>query len=154
MPAWYDIYQRIAQPDLKGMEKSRQYLKELIEEEIRAGTPASKIFVGGFSQGAVMSLITGYSFDVKLAGVIALSGYLPSPENWVDSLTTESKTTPLLMCHGTMDQVVPFQFGQASFAAIKPHLKEAGFEAYPGMQHTADYPELQKVATFIKTRLE
>jgi predicted esterase len=80
MPGWYDIVSldRIeAKQDKLGLSNSRDQINELLEHEISLGIPSSKIVLGGFSQGAAMSLLTGLSCQWKLGGIVALSGYLP-----------------------------------------------------------------------------
>lgn len=75
----FDIYSFgfDTEEDAAGMEKSKKLISELIDAEIKAGTDPNRIVLGGFSQGAAMSLLTGLTGDRKLAGVAALSGWLP-----------------------------------------------------------------------------
>jgi len=66
-----------SEQDEKGMLVSSSRLNELITAEIGAGIDASRIVLGGFSQGGAMSLLTGLTSDRKLAGLAVLSGFLP-----------------------------------------------------------------------------
>ena len=79
MPAWYDISgsDLIKKQDAKGIAKSALAIGELIEEQHQKGIAYNNIVLAGFSQGCAMALHTGLSYPQKLAGVMALSGYLP-----------------------------------------------------------------------------
>lgn len=63
--------------DEDGMRKSARLIQELIESEIRSGTDPSRIVIGGFSQGATMSLLSALTGSRKLAGIAVLSGWIP-----------------------------------------------------------------------------
>lgn len=113
MPGWYDITSlssRVADP-CEGIDDSRKVLLSLIEAEINIhGIPPSRIIVGGFSQGAALSLYTGFQYPSQLGGIVALSGYLPKPEYLLKNLAPEAMSTPLFMGHGTADQIVRFEY--------------------------------------------
>lgn len=83
MPGWYDIVslERIAAAqDKKGMLKSCEEINKFIDHEISNGINSKRIILGGFSQGAAMSLLTGLTTQKQLGGIVALSGYLPLGE--------------------------------------------------------------------------
>jgi len=83
MTAWHDITDlKTIDEDTARIEESRKIVVALIEKEVREGTPHNKIILGGFSQGAAMSMYVGYQIPHTLAGVIALSGYLPQHANF------------------------------------------------------------------------
>lgn len=69
--------QKLEANDGKGLDVSKAALSALIDDEVKAGIPSTRIAIGGFSQGAAMSAITGFQYPAKLAGVCCLSGYLP-----------------------------------------------------------------------------
>ncbi len=86
MPAWYDILDSAkidAQQDTKGIHQAAVYINDFIQNEISQGIPAENIFLAGFSQGGVVVLQTGLRYPQKLAGILALSTYLPLPENYL-----------------------------------------------------------------------
>lgn len=107
--------------DEAGILLSQAYFHDLIQKEIDAGIPADRIVVGGFSQGGAMSLFSGLTSKVKLAGIVALSSYLllslkfaelvPKPES--------NKDTPIFMGHGDSDQVVNTALGKKSYDLLK-----------------------------------
>ena len=80
MPAWYDIKSlenRTTGEDEDGMWKTVAQVSTMIQTEISGGIPSERIILGGFSQGAAMSLLSGVSMEHKLGGLAVLSGYLP-----------------------------------------------------------------------------
>jgi predicted esterase len=133
MPGWYDIYELSGKPedlranqDEKGILESRDYFKGLIQSEIDAGIPADRIVLGGFSQGGAMALFAGLTGPVRLAGIVGLSSYLPLDSKFPEFLKQNdfNKATPILMCHGTADGVVPTALGKDS----SEFLKKLGFD--------------------------
>ena len=63
------------------MQASRAKLEALIARENARGIPAARIVLAGFSQGGAVALYTGLQYREKLAGIMALSTYLPT--GWV-----------------------------------------------------------------------
>jgi predicted esterase len=121
------------QQDEAGIMITREYLRELIQEEIDAGIPAERIVLGGFSQGAAMSLITGLTSKVKLAGILGLSSYLPLDNKFAEYIKEYNlnQKTPILMCHGTVDMVVPTVSGKGSYEFLKKAGYDVTFKLYP-----------------------
>jgi len=114
MPAWYDIKNENlhTRADMDGVLQSESSVKALIQEQIDNGIAASHIILAGFSQGGVMSLFTGLRFEQRLAGIIALSCYLPIKDQLPAKLSTANKNTPILQHHGELDDVVPMSAGK------------------------------------------
>eukprot|EP01035_Chromulina_nebulosa_P020215 gene20215-26245_t len=120
MPAWYDIVGLdITSESCDGIESSAQRIIQLIEKEVDSGIPYNRIILGGFSQGAALSLYVGYQLpsDKKLGGLIVLSGYLPGASKF--KLTSGLESIPVLHCHGTSDPVVKFDWAKKSEQFIK-----------------------------------
>lgn len=135
-----------------GLEDSRKIVENLLNEEIKSGTPSNKIVLAGFSQGAAMSLYTGLQFPQPLAGIAALSGYLPwnkPPEQFAAAIHAGGNTkTPVLMLHGDADQVVRLQFGERSHHAIVSARKDnVQWKTYRGMAHHSCEEEMEGQAT-------
>ncbi|DAZ95385.1 TPA: hypothetical protein N0F65_001043 [Lagenidium giganteum] len=144
MPSWYDIKSltKSDDDDAAGIDESRDILLSLINKQVEAGIPHSRIVLGGFSQGGAMSLYTGFQIKKALAGLLVFSGYIPKQKDF--ALTPETANVPLLMCHGDADEVVQFQWGKLS----KDKLEAAGaknveFRVYNGMGHSACMEELE-----------
>lgn len=110
MPAWYDIYPPVpGQPrreDEPGLRRSQAAIEALIAREKARGVPAGRIVVAGFSQGCAMALMTGLRHAEPLAGIVALSGYLPLAGNLAAERHAASQQTPIFMAHGRHDDVV------------------------------------------------
>ena len=106
----------------------------------------------GFSQGSAISLYAGLTSSLKLAGIAALSGYLPVRDITFSKM--QNPNIPILMCHGTSDNVVPFRWGKMSFDTLKAKgVANASFKSYSGMAHSACDEEMRDVVEFIANRL-
>ena len=121
MPAWYDIIGRnlMDQEDADGIHQSATAITEIIEREASRGIAYDQIVLAGFSQGCAMALQIGLRFPHKLAGIIALSGYLPLASTLAIEKHTANQDTPIFMAHGLYDAVVIPQRAEASYAALK-----------------------------------
>ncbi|KAI1246603.1 hypothetical protein MGN70_013504 [Eutypa lata] len=158
MSGWFDIFalggnveDLRSRQDEKGILATREYLNGLIQAEIDAGIPPERIVLGGFSQGAAMSLFTGLTGPNKLAGIVGLSSWLPLDTKFSEFLQKSdlNKKTPILMCHGTTDGVVPTQLGKLTSDLLKSTGFDVTFKLYPGMGHSACLEELDEVEAFL-----
>eukprot|EP00039_Didymoeca_costata_P019939 m.339476 g.339476 ORF g.339476 m.339476 type:complete len:244 (-) comp18819_c0_seq1:73-804(-) len=148
--SWYDIESLSSRLEEKatGLEDSRSDVDALIDKQIESGIPADRIIVAGFSQGGAMSLVTGLQRPQRLAGVISMSGYLVASARF--NMAEEAKSTPVLMCHGTQDNVVRIEWGHESREAIKQAgASDVEFKEYM-MMHSACPQEIQDVGDFMK----
>ncbi|KAK7049745.1 hypothetical protein VNI00_005776 [Paramarasmius palmivorus] len=162
MPAWYDIKSlgKDREEDENGMLKTKASITALIEKEISAGIPADRIVLGGFSQGAVTTLLTGLTIDKKLAGLVVLSGVVPLRSKFKELLSPHATTIPVFWGHGTADQIVPYKFAEESiellqslnFTVIKGGKKAEGvsFNGYQGLPHSTDPFELMDLKAWLK----
>jgi len=149
MPAWYDILQfGGGREDEKGIRASQKLLEKLIEAQ---PVPPEKIVVAGFSQGGAIALQTALRYPKKLAGVMALSTYLPIAATLAAERSAANAQIPIFMAHGQYDDIIPMQRAQASRDA----LQELGFKIewheYP-MPHSVCGEEIGHIASFL-TRL-
>ena len=151
MPAWYDITapDLTHQQDVKGIQKSASAIAALIEQEIQKGIPSNKIVLAGFSQGCAMALYIGLSFPQPLAGIMALSGYLPLAENFLSFRNSANFNTPIFMGHGVWDPVVIPQRGEDSHALLKQHGYQINWQTYP-MEHSVHPNELADISLFLQ----
>lgn len=117
MRGWYDLKSLEldrAEQDPKGVLISTKQVQALIDKEIKGGIPASNIILAGFSQGSAIALFAGLTQDLRLGGIIALSGYLPIlPEN-AHLLNKSLQTLPIFMAHGEFDDVVQLTYAEES----------------------------------------
>ncbi|CEG40668.1 acylprotein thioesterase [Plasmopara halstedii] len=151
MPAWYDIKSlaRVNGDDADGIDASRDRIMTIIEKEVAAGIPLSRIVLGGFSQGAALSLFSGYQTKKVLGGIISMSGYLPRYASF--QVAPETANVPLLMCHGEQDQVVRFEYGKMSKEKLETAgVKNIKFHSYPKMEHSACAEELDHVTKWLE----
>jgi phospholipase/carboxylesterase len=157
MRAWYDIKWgdlegRSKQADEKGVRASQAAIGQLIDREVATGIATQKIVLAGFSQGGAIALQTGLRYPKKLAGVMALSTYLPLAENFDQEATPENRRTPVFMAHGTQDGVVPYQMGVRSRDILVQHGYDVQWREYP-MQHTLAIEEIYDIAAWMKAVL-
>jgi len=154
MRAWYDLKTMDLQnrADEEGVRQSAAQVQTLIEKVIASGVPAEKILLAGFSQGGVIALHLLPRLPYKIAGVMALSTYMGMPDKLKAEMTGHNKATPVLVAHGTMDDVVPLSAGKAAFDA----LKYAGFQVSwldYRMAHSVCAQEVADLSRFIQQRL-
>src|SRR5687767_10695523 len=107
MRAWYDIIgiDRRSAEDFAGIAASAADIGNLIKQENERGVPTNRIAVAGFSQGGAMALHIATRHQEKLAGVIALSCYLPQARELEAARHPANQATPIFMAHGTQDPV-------------------------------------------------
>ncbi len=151
MPAWYDIIGRnlMDQEDAAGIQKSAVAIVELIDKEASRGIAYNKIVLAGFSQGCAMALHIGLRFPHKLAGIIALSGYLPLAMTAHIEKNSANADTPIFMAHGTYDPVVTLDRAQASYALLEKMGYEVNWNEYP-MEHSVNHEELMDISYFLQ----
>ena len=146
MPAWYDVIaiDGRAPEDEQGIRASQQQIIELIEQENRRGVDSQHIVLAGFSQGGAVAMQTALRYKKPLAGLLALSTYLPLADSLVEEAAEENKTIPFMMAHGEFDPVVPIQLAQHS----KQQLFELGYsvewKTYP-MEHSVIPDEITDI---------
>lgn len=116
MPAWYDILgaDLTQRQDEAGLRTSQMAIDALIEREKTRGIPAERIVVAGFSQGCAMALMTGLRHRERLAGIIAMSGYLPLADQTAAECSAANQDVPIFMAHGSRDPVVVMPRATAS----------------------------------------
>ena len=150
MPAWYDLFapSESQQEDLVGITRSEDYLNSLIENEIKRGIASDKIVLAGFSQGGAIALHTATRYPKKLAGVLALSTYLPLKATLAKQAHAANLATPIFMAHGRADDIISLDRALAS----RLSLQESGFNVqwheYP-MAHSVCAEEINDIRLFL-----
>lgn len=105
--------------------RSRAVFSKLITDEVAAGIPSERIVLGGFSQGAAMSIFTGVTTPLKLAGVFSLSGYLVLShkiKGFIEESHDVNKNTPFFLGHGDEDPVVQYKWGSMTAQYLEKEL--------------------------------
>ena len=154
MPAWYDITERDinAREDLAGIHQSAAAISQLIEREASRGIAYEKIVLAGFSQGCAMSLQVGLRFPHRLAGIMALSGYLPLANSLALERSEANGKTPILMAHGVWDAVITLERAEASADILEKLGYQVDWNTYP-MEHSLHPDELVDISRFLSTVL-
>ncbi|MGB0134043.1 alpha/beta hydrolase [Dokdonella sp.] len=154
MRAWYDITgMEIAQrQDEAGIRTSIEQIEALIAREIERGIPASNIILAGFSQGAAMSISAGLRHAGRLAGIIALSGYLPLERQLEAERSSANADVPIFMGHGSLDPVVPQTLGMLSRDFLRSHGYTVDWHSY-AMAHQVCIEEIADLRGWIGERV-
>lgn len=149
MPAWYDIADAtLKNTDQDGIQQSMATITQLLDEQISAGIAAEKIVVAGFSQGGAMALHTALRYPKRLAGIMALSCYVLEQQKHGEQISSANHNTPILMAHGTYDNVVPYALGQSSADFLSQHGHAVTFTSYP-MAHEVSMPQINALAQWL-----
>jgi phospholipase/carboxylesterase len=151
MRAWYDIKNVDLQreEDETGIRESQARIEQLIQKQIDSGIPASRIVLAGFSQGGAITYQTGIRSKYKLAGLIALSTYLPCDNSLNAEYNANNVSTPILACHGDQDPVVALSRGQKAVQLLKDKGHNITWKTYP-MLHSVCSEEVVDISNFLK----
>jgi len=125
MRAWYDVlgFDRQSLEDEDGVRQSSVAVNELIGQQLGRGIVAERIVLAGFSQGGAVALYAAARQPLRLAGVMALSTYLPLAGKLAAERQAANDGTPIFMAHGLGDAVLPIALGLES----RDRLQAAGY---------------------------
>jgi phospholipase/carboxylesterase len=154
MRAWYDVSfgdleGKTKRADEAGVRRSQSHIGDLIGREAERKILFKNIVLAGFSQGGAMALQSGLRYPQALAGVMALSCYLPCADSFAAEASAANTQTPLLIAHGTQDPVVPYAMG----AGTRDLLVKSGYSVewheYP-MQHSVCMEEVRDIGAWLR----
>ena len=150
MRAWYDLkgLDRKTAEDLAGFRDTDVHIRQLIAREGKRGIPANRIVLAGFSQGGAVSLYTVPRFPEKLAGVMALSCYLPQESSLIAERAPANNATPIFMAHGRGDNVLPMGLGMLARDFLKAQGYAVEWHDYP-MAHAVCPAEIADIREFL-----
>ena len=149
MRAWYDILQLGGGPeDEAGIREAQGFLEELISRETKKGIPAGKIVLAGFSQGGAIVLQTALRQPARLAGVMALSTYLPLSKTLAQERTSANGDLPVFMAHGQYDNMIGMDRAMLSRDALLALGYAVEWRDYP-MAHSVCPEEIADIAAFL-----
>lgn len=150
MPGWYDIkgMDITDKEDLPGMTQSQNMLDALIAEQITKGIPSENILLAGFSQGGAVAYYTTIRSSKKLAGILALSTYLPFLKNAEAEHSKVNLHSPILAMHGTLDLVVPLSAGKMSAEGLSALGYQVDWREY-AMEHNVIPEQLVDIGAWI-----
>jgi phospholipase/carboxylesterase len=150
MRAWYDIkgLDRNATEDAAGFRDTDSRIRQLIAKEVERGIPTNRIVLAGFSQGGAVSLYTVPRFPDKLAGVMALSCYLPGRGSFSTERLPANDSTPIFMAHGRGDATLPMSMGVQSRDWLLSQGYKIEWHDYP-MAHAVCAAEIADIRDFL-----
>ena len=151
MRAWYDVFSLDLprEEDQVGVQASAAAIDRLLEREQQRGIPAERIVLAGFSQGGAMALHTGLRYRQRLAGILALSCYIPLAGTLATERQAVNQHTPLFIAHGDYDAVIPMRYGQQSAEALKSLGYAVDWNDY-GMGHEVCWEEIGDISAWLQ----
>jgi phospholipase/carboxylesterase len=154
MRGWYDISDQGLERrvDEQGIRGSTEAVSAVLDREIDAGIDSTRIVIAGFSQGGAVALHLGLRYSRRLAGILALSTYLPLAESLQPEMDDAQRRLPIFIAHGSDDPLVPEELGKRT----AQYLDETGYlveyHTYP-MQHAVCGDEINDISRWLKRRL-
>lgn len=152
MPAWYDIKAMDIDRHVDEVQllQSAAWVHALIDREIERGVDSSRIIVAGFSQGGAVSYQAALTYPQPLAGIMALSTYFATAKSV--EVNSIQKNLPIMICHGSMDPVVPETLGKASVTTLQDMGFEPAYHSYP-MEHSLCPQQVGDISDWISLTL-
>jgi phospholipase/carboxylesterase len=152
MRSWYDILEMSMERtvDIEGIYQSAGMIEALILQEMNKGIPSLHILLAGFSQGGVIALHAGLRHPHKLAGIIALSTYLPTIARLKAERSSANYGIPIFMAHGILDPVVAVESGKAAFDQLKAMDYNIEWHDYV-MEHNLCVEEIEHISAFMNS---
>ena len=155
MPAWYDLH-GIANnktghslEDEAGIKTSHNYINTLIQNEINRGITSERIVIAGFSQGGAIALHTALRYPQKLAGVLALSTYLPVKTRLAAEALAVNADIPIFMAHGIFDEVISLEMCKLSRDVLLSNHYAVRWHEY-NMAHSVCLEEINDIRGFLQ----
>ena len=151
MRAWYDIADTdlANRADESGVRAAAGILEGLIEEELAKGLASTRILLAGFSQGGAIALHTGLRYRKSLAGILALSTYLPLQEAASEEIQGANRNIPIFLAHGSQDPVIPLALSEHSRQFLASLGYRVQCHTYP-MPHSVCQEEIRDIAIWLE----
>lgn len=149
MRGWYDIADMSIdrRQDEAGIKQSSELINLLIDQQINSGIVSNRIFLAGFSQGGAIALYTALTSQHAVAGVIALSTYMPLADS------VEVKNHPeIFFAHGEFDPVIPFELAKKTHEWLLGHNIIPAWHQY-GIQHEVSMEEIAELNKWMVSRI-
>lgn len=150
LKAWYDIYglDMNSPQDEKGLEQSASDVRTLIEQLVQSGIASQRIILAGFSQGGAQCLYTGLSCDYRLAGILAISCWLPLHEKFPVYARRADRSLPILLLHGMYDVTIPITSAELSRETLEQQGFTVTWQSYP-CAHTVSPEEVRDIRAWL-----
>jgi len=150
MRAWYDISDgAIRREDEPGVRASQALIEALIAREKERGTAAGRLVLAGFSQGGAIALQTGLRYPERIAGIMALSTYLPLAEKFSAEAGAANRDVPIFMAHGSYDPVIPLARAAQSRGLLESLGYSLEWREYP-MPHAVCPEEITDIGAWLR----
>ncbi len=133
-----------------GVERSRKLLFELLDAWRAKGFATDQTMLGGFSQGCLMSIDVGLRYPHRFAGIVGISGYVCEPEKLVRELSPVALQQRLLVTHGTLDPMIPFEGTRVQIKLLQAAGIQIEFHQLPKVHTIAGEPELELIREFVR----
>ncbi len=153
MRAWYDVLELGGgREDEAGVRASQILVEALMAREKSRGIPADRIVLAGFSQGGVMALQTGLRQPEPLAGIMALSCYVPLARTLTAETNAANRDVPIFMAHGIYDDLIPIARARQSRDLLLGLGYRVEWREYP-MPHSVSGEEVADISRWLRGAL-
>ena len=151
MRGWYDVMslEGVRREDDAGVRASQASVDELIARELARGVPAARLILAGFSQGGAIALQTGLRHPERLAGIMALSTYLPLAATLAAEASAANRDVPIFMAHGRDDSLIPIERATISRETLRAAGYKLEWHDY-AMEHAVCREEIEDIAAWLR----
>jgi phospholipase/carboxylesterase len=151
MRAWYDVRDDGGErrEDEPGVRASHELIAALVSREKARGLAAGRVVLAGFSQGGAMALHTGLRYPERLAGILALSCFLPLTDTLATEASPANREVPIFMAHGTHDPLIPLARARHARTVLEGLGYHVEWREYP-MPHAVCAEEIADVARWLR----
>jgi phospholipase/carboxylesterase len=148
--SWYDIYNNTA----PGVERSRDLLFDLLDQQRADGFASEQTFLFGFSQGCLMTLEVGMRYSHRFAGLIGISGYALEPDKLVAEQSLVAKEQSFLITHGTADPLLPLAQTKAQMEQLQAGGIRMQWEVFEKEHTIQGEAEVAVIRKFVGERIQ
>jgi phospholipase/carboxylesterase len=151
MRAWYDVVSDdfSRREDEAGVRESQGMIEALIRRENERGIGCRAIVLAGFSQGGAMALQTGLRYPERLAGIMALSTYVPISKTLEAEMSQPNRDVPIFMAHGTADPLIPLWLAGSSRQLLERLGYDVQWHEYE-MEHSVLWEEIAAISAWLE----
>jgi phospholipase/carboxylesterase len=151
MRAWYDVHgdAGVRREDEAGVRESQRQIEALIAREKTRGIPTGRIVLAGFSQGGAMALQTGLRHPERIAGIMALSCFLPLTDKVAAEAAAVNRDAPIFMAHGTQDPLIPLARARHAHDLLTGLGYRIEWHEYP-IPHSVSPSEIRDISAWLQ----
>lgn len=144
--SWFDF----PGDPMPGVRRSYQRLAALLEAQSQAGFPTAQTYLFGFSQGCLMTWVTGVKYPHPLAGCVGISGFLPDPEALLREKSAVAHNQRFLITHGTLDPLLPFTAAKAQALRMQAAGLQVEWHEFAKAHTIAGEAEMSVIRRFVE----